>query len=183
MESTTTSPTTTPTFSMPSATQLQRDEEMLLAMAEEIQPTKDTATTMVAWLAPPFKELQNRVIHMAYDYQKTINNKQLLVDNKTKGKHLKSSQMQTCTHTRNTEGILPKAFNFSKPPSTYVWGIEDKDRNARDDAIDATLLLVKIHWEEWTVFGESACDETVRQKGLDNTVVEHITYEVPQLFK
>ena len=93
---------------------------MLLAMAEEIQPTKDTATTMVAWLAPPFKELQNRVIHMAYDYQKTINNKQLLVDNKTKGKHLKSSYMQTCTHTRNTEGILPKAFNFSKPPSTYV---------------------------------------------------------------
>ena len=93
------------------------------------------------------------------------------------------SFLKTILKHNNNNPLLKQFERRLKETSIEWWGIEDKDRNARDGAIDATLLLVEIHWEEWTVFGENACDETVRQKGLDNTVVEHITYEVPQLFK
>lgn len=45
---------TTPTFTTPTASQLQDDEDMLLALAENIQPSQDTAPSMVARLVKPF---------------------------------------------------------------------------------------------------------------------------------
>lgn len=81
------------------SSQLQKNEEKLLALAKTIPAKTNTAPSIIKWLAIPLDDTCLKVKKMSQEYYKLKGSITMLQDNQEKG-------------------LYPKSFNCLTPPST-----------------------------------------------------------------